>query len=434
MVTLTPSRVQQFAGWTRTKPIAFRFAFALSVLCAPRLAVFITPHLFDPIKQPIRLLLSRCDVFVWHTTTAIGAFFFSGIGGRGSVHDQMLKFNADWDASVFPDLLGLLILAIFVTLVWTLISHHKTEYSELNRTLRVYLRYGVGMAMLSYAFIKVIPTQFGYLTPGELLVPFGQLSRFRVMWDFMAASPGYTIFAGLVELVGALLLFFRRTTLLGSLVLAGALIQVIVMDLAFNVGAVTSANAIFLLDLIILAPYALPLFGIVLVRGEGKLPAEPLPLRQRWWHSPSTKMVVLCVLILPLIKINIERRRGYFGAGEPVYGLFSVSTFVRNGQTVAPMPNDGETWKRVGSDPRDGAGGVCVEFANGDVRRFALTEDKAQRRWTIRSENLSWAGSLHYEIRQNGDVSLDGRLGSDSVDMVLRRVDESKFFQLLGPT
>ncbi|HLZ33672.1 MAG TPA: hypothetical protein VKP13_06625, partial [Nitrospira sp.] len=143
-------------------------------------------------------------------------------------------------------------------------------------------------------------------------------------------------------------------------------------------------------------------------------------------------MVVLCVLILPLIKINIERRRGYFGAGEPVYGLFSVSTFVRNGQTVAPMPNDGETWKRVGSDPRDGAGGLCVEFANGDVRRFALTEDKAQRLWTIRSENSSWAGSLHYEIQQNGDVSLDGRLGSDSVDMVLRRVDESKFFPLLG--
>ena len=434
MVTSSPTRALHLATWTRTKQIAFRFAFAISVLSIPKLAISIGPHLFNPIERPVRLILSRCDIFEWHTTTAVGAFLLSTIAGAGSVHDQMLRFKANWDASVFPDLFGLLILALVITLVWTLLGNRTTLDSVLNRPMRVYIRYAIGIAMLNYAFIKVIPTQFGYLTPGELLTPFGQLSRFRVMWDFMAASPGYTVFAGLVELVGAILLFFRRTTLLGALVLAGALVEVIAMDLAFNVGAVTYANTILLLDLVILAPYLRPLLQILVVKGKGELPVEPPPSRERWWNSPVVKIAVIAVLALPLIKINLERRRAYFGSGQSVYGLFEISSYAKNGRTVTPMSGDGETWKRVGSNPRDGVDGISVQFADGDVRRFALTQDAVHSLWTIRGDDPSWIGSFHYVVQQDGDISLQGRLGSDSVDMLLRPVDITKYFALLGST
>jgi hypothetical protein len=38
-----------------------------------------------------------------------------------------------------------------------------------------------------------------------------------ILWTFMAASTGYTIFAGLAEAVAGLLLLFRRTSTLGAL-------------------------------------------------------------------------------------------------------------------------------------------------------------------------------------------------------------------------
>jgi hypothetical protein len=285
--------------------------------------------------------------------------------------------------------------------------------------------------MFSYAFIKVIPTQFGYLTPGELLRPLGQLSRFRLLWDFMAASPGYTIFAGVLELLGALLLFFRRTTVLGAMVLAGALVNVIAMDFAFRVGALTYALSLLVIDIAVLTPYAKPLMEILVLRGSGRLPADPVGPR-RWWSSPAAKAVLILLLALPLIVTNVQRRRYFFGAGNPVYGLFDVASFVRNGQPVTPLASDGATWKRVASDPHDGIDGILVQFANADLRRFDIINDRVRRVWSIRQTGALQSGRLEYRVRPDGLVSLSGRLGDDSVEVLLRPVDLQKALPLLG--
>jgi hypothetical protein len=284
--------------------------------------------------------------------------------------------------------------------------------------------------MLSYAFIKVIPTQFGYLTPGELLRPLGQLSRFRLLWDFMAVSPGYTIFTGAIELLGAVLLFFRRTTLLGAILLAGALVNVVAMDFAYRVGALGYALALLLVDLLILAPYMRPLLDILVVRGSGALPSEP-PAPQQWFHSGPAKAVLIFGLSLPLIVINIQRRSVYFGAGHPVFGVFDVISFVRSGNAASPA-SDGLTWKRVASDPQDASDGILVQCTNGDLRRFALTDDPAHHVWSVRDNDGSQAGNLNYGTRPDGVVSLTGRIGGDSLDILLRPVD-LKVFSLLGP-
>ena len=98
------------------------------------------------------------------------------------------KFRNDWYTGAIPDLIGVLTMAAAVAVIWTARDRRRTGYPLLNRWMRVYLRYGLGTAMLSYALIKVIPTQFGYLTPGDLLRPLGQLSHFRLLWDFMISD------------------------------------------------------------------------------------------------------------------------------------------------------------------------------------------------------------------------------------------------------
>lgn len=413
-----------------SKALLFRFAFAIAVLSAPRLAIFIPPHLwFASLRQPVAWALGRCDVFEWRNTTAIGAFVVDMLtAGKWSVREMIAKSKGDWLASAIPDFVGLLTLALVIAAVWTAVDRRRTGYASLNRGMRLYLRYGVATAMLSYAFVKVIPTQFGYITPGELLRPFGELSRFQLLWDFMAASSGYTIFTGLVELSGALMLFFRRTTLLGGIVLAGALVNVVVMDFAYGVGAVVYALTLLLLDILILAPYLKPLSEVLLVRATGALPLEPSWPRQRWWHSPIAKAALVCILALPLIAINIQRRRSFFGSGQSVYGLYDVTTFVRNGHAIDPLADDSATWKRVASDSRNGVNAIEVQFANGDVRRFELTDDPVHHVWTIPNKNPRQAGALSYSVRSGGVVSLDGRIGGDSVDILLHRVDVNRAF------
>lgn len=419
--------------WTVHDAVAFRFASALAVLSLSRVAIFIPPHLwFESLRRPVALIAGRADVSLRQPTETIGAFLVGVLtGGRASIGEMTAKFKSDWYAATVPDLIGLLTLAALIAAVWTAVDRRRTNYAFLNRWLRVYCRYALATAMFSYAFVKVIPTQFGYLTPGELLRPLGQLSRFRMLWDFMAASPGYTIFAGVLELLGALLLFFRRTTVLGAIVLAGALANVIAMDFAFRVGALTYALSLLIIDLIILTPYVKPLIEIVVTQRSGTLPCEPSWPR-RWWRSPAAKAVLIFVLALPLIVINVQRRRSFYGAGNPIYGLFEVTSFVRNGHVVTPLASDSTTWKRMASDPHDGVDAILVQFANSDLRRFDIINDPVRHVWSIRQTDARQSGSFGYRARPDGLVSLSGHLGDDSVEMLLRHVDLEKALPLVG--
>jgi hypothetical protein len=430
------SHEQQASQWSRAQLAAFRFAFAIATLSTLRASIFLPPHLvFNVLKRPTGALLGKLEEFEWRSTSAIGAFIIRTVtGGQATMKDLLLKFGNDRTLSALPDVLGLLTVALVITILWTVMDRHSANYSALNRCLRVYLRFALGGVMLTYAFIKVIPTQFGVLSPSELLRPLGQLSHFELLWDFMAASPAYTVFTGLIELTGAVLLFFRRTTLLGGLILAGALTNVVVMDLAYGIGAVTYATLLLLLNVLLLVPYLPALADILVLNKTNQLLTEPFPLRQRWYHSPVAKVVLLCVLALPLVSINLERRRSSFGVFHTVFGLFDVTAFVRNGQSVPTVASDGATWKRVarGLDNAFGYQNLSVQYADGDVRRFQLTEDVSGRLWTLRDGKSIQDATLHYDVRSDGDVSLDGHIGSDTVQIVLHPLDPNKFFPLLG--
>jgi hypothetical protein len=407
---------QQPPSWSRTKLISFRLTFITVALSAFRLVPNIVPG------------LNRVAVLERRTTLSIAAFVFrTATRNHSSIHDIVVnQFYTNNGLFVVADLFGLVVLAAFATAVWTSMDRHRVSYSTLNRYMRIYARYVMGVTMVRYALVKVIPTQFGFLTPGGLLWPFGQMTRFWVLWNFMAVSPGYTTFSGVIELFGASLLFFRRTTLLGILVLAGALTNVVAMDIAYGVAAVEIAYALLLIDLILLVPYSRALLD-VLLGGCSALPKEPSPARQRWYHSPLIAGLILGLVAAPRIKDGIAYRQSFFGAGHPVYGLFDVTAFVRNGQSVTPLASDGATWKRLASDGRYDSKGVSVQFANADIRSFRLTDDTSQHIWTLKGMNSNETATLHYAIQSDGDVSLEGQLNSDAVQVRLHPVDLHKF-------
>lgn len=425
--------------WSPAKLIAFRFAFAITALSAHAMIGYVPAFLpLETLSRPLGMVLGRWDALNFRATMSVGAFIVRALtGSKWAVHDLIWKHRWNIPVLVLSDVLGLLVLAAFVAIVWTAIDQRRANYSALNRPMRVYLRYALGSVMLVYALNKVIPTQFGILTPGEMLRPIGQLSHFLLLWDFMAASAGYTFFSGLVELIGAALLFFRRTTLLGALVLAGGLTNVIAMDMGYHVGAIHFAIIFLLLDLILLAPYLPRLFVILLGQAESKLPLEPTPLQERWYHSAVTKGILVCVLASPLVHVyGIRWLRSHVHTGRSVHGLFDVTAFVRNGKSVAPLASDNATWKLVACDNRSGEAqgwALSVQLANGNLQDFHLTDDAVHHTWTIHQwgQNSTPVATLRYAVLQDRDVSLDGKLGNDSVHMLLHPVDMKKFFPLL---
>ena len=73
--------------------------------------------------------------------------------------------------------------------------------------------------------------------------PLSEVGGFDLAWTFFGYSEGYILFIGLTQLLGAFLLLFERTKLLGVVMLIPVLLNIIVVDFFFSIstGAMLSA-------------------------------------------------------------------------------------------------------------------------------------------------------------------------------------------------
>lgn len=113
------------------------------------------------------------------------------------------------------------------------------------------LRWHVALSMFVYGIAKTV--QF---TPAaDISEPVNSLTGQQLMWAFYGYSIGYAKFLGVVEMLGALLLLFKRTTLLGCMVVTVVLTNVIAQDIAYQVleGALRAAIIYQVLTLVIIA-------------------------------------------------------------------------------------------------------------------------------------------------------------------------------------
>src|ERR1700743_2562504 len=78
-----------------------------------------------------------------------------------------------------------------------------------------WLRYLSALLLFLYGSSKVVTRQF-HVPPAMALQPVGSLTGYELSWFYYAHSRTYEIILGLIELAGAALLLFRKSTLLGA--------------------------------------------------------------------------------------------------------------------------------------------------------------------------------------------------------------------------
>jgi hypothetical protein len=121
---------------------------------------------------------------------------------------------------------------------------HPKQLLELAFRLYVFVFLNV------YGLGKLLGGQF--YTPESIpeevaSIPLGVASNFDLAWTFMGRSYGYILFIGISQLLGAWMLLFPRTKLLGVVILLPILANIIVFDIFFldAFGALASAVIYF---------------------------------------------------------------------------------------------------------------------------------------------------------------------------------------------
>ncbi|MYF05942.1 MAG: hypothetical protein F4230_13620 [Holophagales bacterium] len=125
------------------------------------------------------------------------------------------------------------------------------------------------MQFMIYGFAKVNGSQFTVLD-SQLATPLEDVSAFWLVWYFFGYSGLYKGFIALVEIGGSVLLAFRRTALLGTLVLLAAIVNIVLIDVGFGVAQAGLPMAIVLMCglLYLLIPHVRQLLAALFIDHE----------------------------------------------------------------------------------------------------------------------------------------------------------------------
>ena len=135
-----------------------------------------------------------------------------------------------------------------------MIAKRRDNYEKLLHWLIILLRYYLAFFMIGYGFAKVLKTQFPSLTTDRLLQSYGDSSPMGLLWTFMGYSTAYNIFTGLGEVIGGAFSFFKRTRLIGALIVIAIMSNVVMLNFAYDVPVKLFSIHLFSMAIFLIVP------------------------------------------------------------------------------------------------------------------------------------------------------------------------------------
>ncbi|TVT41433.1 hypothetical protein FNT36_08305 [Hymenobacter setariae] len=272
------------------------------------------------------------------------SFFLSG-GGEGGT--PVLLGYGNWFIA-----LGV---SFVIGLVWTLLDRQREEYEVLYYWLRVVVRFRAGIGIIGFGFTKLFPTQMPYPSIGLLNSNFGDMTAQKIFWLQIGIVPWYQVFAGVVETLAGVLLFFRRTTFLGAALLLGALGDIVFVNFAYD-GGVHVYSSYFVLLAAFLMVQDIPNLYNLLIRERYTVPQHYYPhFRVAWQRLGRLGLKVTTIAIFLVYLTYLEYLNFRFDPYKQpaqkgvaaLRGLYNVTEFRRNGQVIPYSPLDSIRWQQA---------------------------------------------------------------------------------------
>jgi hypothetical protein len=410
--------------WGHAKRILFRFAFVyLALWCAPFLlsmpALFFSwwpTILWQPYAE------AHGAVVNWVAEQVFQVELSPRVGLRGDI-------TADY-ITVFCNL----VLAAVAAAVWSLLDRKRPNYVRLYAWLRVSVCFYLAAEMVLYGSIKVIPTQFGRLSPEQLTTMVGQMDRMELLWTFMAASPAYTVFTGVAELLGGLLLTCRRTRLLGALVCIGVMANVVMLNFGYDVSVKLKSSHLLGLCLFVAAADLRRLVDFF-VLGRAPQPAFRDPLLAPKWLQRGAQVLVT-VLVLGFVALSLRqsytlnRTYGILAPKPPLDGIWNVKEFVADGVVQPPLLTDQRYWRRAIFDRGvPGFSPATLRVTRLDDSLLVYRLDLDSDRHTVvlsKFDDPMWQATLTYREPALRTLVLEGLLDGRQVRITFHGLDEAR--------
>jgi hypothetical protein len=414
--------------WPLWQRLLFRFFFVYFVL-------YISPWQWLEIIPGVNYLTGYYSNFIDWLVNAANKNLFH-------VYKNLVPLNGSGDTSwAFIQLRLFLLIAFVSMIVWSLLDRKRQQYNRLAYWFRIMLRYFIVINCFGYGFAKVFLSQMPFPNNSLMATSLGDLLPMRLSWAFMGASPTYEFFSGLVEVIAGILLLFRRTATFGTLLAAGVFANVMLMNLGYDIPVKLFSTHLLIACLVLLSfEYRRILNFFVSNRyaEQGNLYYIRYP---RKWMRITAVTAKLLFIVFFVIMGGVEAYKSFVQRGnapesKPIRsGLYDVTVFVKNGDTIAPLLYDTIRWKDIVFE-KNGSGSVGTtdtlfwqRYRRGYFRSKVDTMKKeiefSKFNPAFETFNLF---TLQYEIPDSNSIILKGKIRNDSIYTVLQR--SKRHFQL----
>lgn len=299
------SAVQRFAlRFTLVYWLLYSFPTLITGLAGKMLVILAKFEV--PVEGPIQWIARLTK---YHEAYTAKAVYWTAANVFG-IEGQLVLPGGSGDTTFsFIRIFACCAIALGVAVIWSGVYWRKADQTWLRDILRTYLRYVLALTMLGYGLHKTgfNMTQFAQdAMPNDYQMDrtYGESSPMGLLWTFMAASPAYTFFAGLGEVVGGLLLVFRRTATIGALVVFGVMLNVMMLNFCYDVPVKQYSFHLVMMALIVALPEFPRLFNLLVmnrVTEPGNLMTPPYTNRYTVWAPRLLKLVIVaCAFAWPV--------------------------------------------------------------------------------------------------------------------------------------
>jgi hypothetical protein len=354
------------------------------------------------------------------------------------VREELVPINGSGDTSYGWAQVDLFLsLAAIGTIIWSIIDRRRQSYTRLNYWLCLFTRYNIALVAFAYGIIKLFALQMPFPNNSMMATTLGDLLPMRLSWMFIGYSSPYQIFSGAMEVLVGVLLLYRRTVTLGSILGTAVFTNVMLLNLAYDIPVKIFSIHIVLMCLFLLVnEYKRIICFFVLNKPTAACTVYNVSFSRKWMRVTRVVLKTLFILVAVgwVFYDSYDWYKEASNTREPKpleRGVYDVAVFAVNKDTLPPLITDTLRWQDL---IMDNASGGTIKTSDTLFRHiyqrayFRFASDSVTQTISFKNFGGDTIATFRYQIPDSNTVVLMGKKKNDSLYVVLKR--SNRHFQL----
>ncbi|MGB4775582.1 MAG: hypothetical protein WBP45_10440 [Daejeonella sp.] len=354
----------------------------------------------------------------------------------------VLKIDHPYTSKLISDSTGLYIHTLLLMIVsaiicglWSVLDRRRKRYDVFQYWFMVMVRYYLALQLFYYGFNKVFKVQFYLPEPNTLFTTVGNIYPDLMFWTSMGISRPYVVFTGVLEVIAAILLLFRRTRLLGGLLATGVMANVVAINFCFDISVKLYSCFLLLMSIISIAPDAKRIMQFFVLNGSvtvNKNLGAPEYKSKKQYSLYVIGKIVLIVYMVGAVLSDYVIANNFNDDQVPrplFHGAYEVNVFVKNQDTIPPLLTDQYRWRRFFIHRR---GYAIIQSMNDEMQDYELGYDIVNNQLLIKNYEDGKVQKLNYTQPNDSVLFLIGKIEKDSLKIELKKIPFEKL-PLLQP-